>query len=373
MENLKHQSKMKSIFFYCLLLLVMGRFLLVTDAVLINHLYHLNISFKDLFIRLDSRWYLGIVYGGYEHAPLRTSIEHHANYVFFPMLPLIIKALAVVTRFPPYIAGLIVSNGFFLLASCLFYRLLEEEFDTESARVGVFLLCFNPYNVYFTAIYTESLFLTFSIACWLAAKHRSWWLLGLAGFCMTATRPNGIIIFIFALWFAFADYRKYKEGLLQYLPILLIPLSLLLYMVYLHVHTGDALAFVHNQAEWVGRTGWHVHGFFKQLHQRLQFMNYNIGIGIFGLALSGFLAWKGYYKEALFLPLMILPGVISGSFVSLARFSATLFTFYFAIVLLLRYLKWQREFLFYFLFITLMIIATNLFIFLWLKNSWLVF
>lgn len=338
----------------------------------VNYYYHFNIPASDFFIRLDSLWYLHIVANGYDYRP-EVAMGNHASYVFFPLLPLLIKTFTLLTGLPAWVSGLIISNLLFILSLYLFYRLLAETMNSEIARLGVFLLCFNPYAVYFTAIYTESLFLALSLGFWLVGKHRSWFWLGVLGFLMSLTHPNGVLMIVFALWFVIEDYRKSHGNLLQYWPVGLIPLGVLMYMLYLYLHTGDPLAFIHNEVYWSGRTGWPIHGFMKDLKSRLYGEQYNLLIFIVGLGLSLVLVFFRFYKEALLIPLLVAPAVLSGSFISLARYSATLFSFYLALSLIIYKLELHRSIFFYGLFLLLMGLATCMFITFWFQNAYLVY
>lgn len=372
MQNTAHHWSKQGIFCYCLLLFCISRILLLLIAFDVNDSYHFHIPASDFFVRLDSLWYLDIVAHGYDHHP-EAVFPYHDNYVFFPLLPILIKIFVLLSGLPAWITGLMISNTLFILALYLFYCLLAETVDHAVARLGVLLLCFNPYAVYFTSVYTESLFLVLSLAFWLAARHRSWFLMGIFGFLLSLTHPNGIMIFIFALWFVFEDNRQFHTSFWQYWPILLIPLGISGYMIYLYFHMGDPLGFVHNQAYWSGRTGWPVHGFINDLKTRLYGEQYNLDMFILGLVLSVFLLYNRFYKEALVMPLLVAPAVLSGSFVSLARFSATLFTFYLALSLIIYKLDLHRSALFYIFFLVLMELASIIFMVYWLQDAYLVF
>lgn len=333
----ENKTSISKLLGYCFFFFLITRCFVILEITTLKKMHHLHPPLVHFFTQLDSVWYLSILGRGYDVVPITWNL--HANYVFFPLLPLLIKGLTYL-GLSAIAAGLLLCNACFFAALCLFYRFLETECDTVTARSGTLLLAFSPYNIYFMSIYTESLFFLLTLGCWMAGRQRSWWLLGLSGALMAATRPNGIMILPFALWFAWDDYAAAKKTgsapLLTYWPILLIPLGLIAYMAYLYVHTGDMLAFVHNQIYWCNRTGWHLDALAPELHQRLQGYAYELVVFFLGLALSGFLMKKRFYKEGWFILVFTMPAVLSGSFTSLARFTATLFTFYFALALLIR-------------------------------------
>lgn len=328
-------------FFYCLTLFIFTRLWFFVLAIFVNYYGHYGFHLQNLFTQLDGKWYLDIVQHGYDVTP-KPWTQGHANYVFFPVYPLLIKTLVLLTPLSPIIAGQIIANLFFLLSLCLLHRLLNDTVSISAARWGVTLLAFSPFNVYFLSIYTESLLLALTLGCWLAANYRAWWLVGLLGCVMSASHPNGILIFIFAVWFVVSDYRQHRDGVLQYLPILLIPFGLIGYMAYLHQHIGDALGFLHDEKYWSHRTGWQFQGFWQEFITRIQKESYSFGVYILGLLLSLYLACKRFYKEALLIPIMTFAGILTGSFSSQGRYTATEFSFYFALALLFGGLKLKK-------------------------------
>ncbi|HUE28698.1 MAG TPA: mannosyltransferase family protein, partial [Solirubrobacteraceae bacterium] len=87
------------------------------------------------FARWDSVWYLAIAHGGYDHEAARTA--------FFPLYPLVLRALGVVIG-SDLVAGIVVSVAAFGVSLVLLYRLVELELGDEVARVTVLLIAFCP-------------------------------------------------------------------------------------------------------------------------------------------------------------------------------------------------------------------------------------
>ena len=102
-------------------------------------------------------------------------------------------------------------------------------------------------------------------------------------------------------------------------------------MAYLHLHVGDALAFVHNERAAWHRDGWHLAALPRHLARQTAGDSYNVSMYGLALALSGFLWLRGCRKEAFVIPVFTVMGLLSGSFVALARYSACLFPFYIAL------------------------------------------
>ncbi|MEU9974763.1 hypothetical protein [Streptomyces sp. NPDC051014] len=140
----------------------------------------------------DSRWYLGIADHGYTHA-LGTAFDHN-NLAFFPLYPLLVKAVAVLTPGTrastglgiAWVASLVAAWGVFAVGDRLAGR-----------RVGVLLTVLwaaYPVGLVQWMGYTESLFTAF--AAWtLYAVLDERWLWAAAGSVLAGlTRPTGVAV-----------------------------------------------------------------------------------------------------------------------------------------------------------------------------------
>jgi Mannosyltransferase (PIG-V) len=210
------------------------------------------------FARWDSVWYLAIAHGGYDHDPTRTA--------FFPLYPLVLRGLGLVIS-SDLIAGVVVSLITFAIALGLLYRLSALELDDERARIAVMLIAFCPMAYFFSAVYSESLFLALSLGCFLQARRGKWGWAGLLGGLAAASRNGGITLVVpFLLLFLYgprgdrpAPARR-ASGVRRLLPrypvtaklgwVLLIPLGLGAYLGWLALTMGDGLAPFHVQEVW---------------------------------------------------------------------------------------------------------------------------
>ncbi len=320
----------RSLLFYCLLLFGVSRILFFALAYYLNQVKGFAIAPDYLFSQLDSVWYLMIVKHGYTN--------HMHLDVFFPLLPLLVKGLVSCTHLTIHIAGQVVVNLAFLFASFLFYYWLAKECGVKTARIGVALLNFTPYSIYFMAFYTESVFLFLSLGFWVAARNKQWLIMSVFGALLSACHPNGVLVLLFAFCFMTWDYIKPSTPIWKifcFCFLILIPSGLLAYMYYLQVHFGNSLNFVADQHYWSRALGWPSHDVKLAVVNAIYAQPYNFAVYIAGLILSLYLLMRGYYLEALFIPVMTAMAVASGSFVALARYTATLFPMYLAGALLL--------------------------------------
>jgi len=201
-------------------------------------------SLRELFVHWDAAYYVGIARGGYELSHIGGSAA------FYPLYPFLISALN--TLFGKMsISGIFASNLAFLVALCLLYSLAAKEWGEDVARRSVFLLAVGPVSFFFSAIYTESIFLLFCLAFFSLAGSRKWLAAGICGILAVLTRSVGVILVPVGLWeyFKSSHYspRRLRLGLLY---ILLIPLGLAFFGFMQYAQTGDMFASVSAQKAW---------------------------------------------------------------------------------------------------------------------------
>lgn len=207
---------------------------------------------RNLLLAVWGRWdavhYIDIATTGY----------HGTDMAFFPLYPLLIKALGALTG-NHLVAGLIISNVALYFALLYLYKLVEHEFERPVARRAIFYISIFPTAIFFSAVYPESLFLMLTVASFYYIRERRWWLAGAIGLFAALTRVEGVLLVVpFIIeWFVAhrAAFRSRDRGelsrsLLDFVPILLIPVGLALYMAYLWVLNGDPLYFSHVQIHW---------------------------------------------------------------------------------------------------------------------------
>jgi mannosyltransferase PIG-V len=212
------------------------------------------------FARWDSVWYLAIAQGGYDHEPARTA--------FLPLYPLAVRGVGVALG-SDLIAGVLVSLLAFAVALMLLYRLVALELGAELARVTVLLIAFCPMAYFFSAVYSESLFLALSLACIWHARIGRWALAGVFGALAAAERNSGIALFVpVVLLFLYGPRADRAPVVLapsasvvrklvpRYRPTpalawaLLVPAGLGAYVLGLALSTGNGFAPFHVEQVW---------------------------------------------------------------------------------------------------------------------------
>jgi hypothetical protein len=136
--------------------------------------------------RWDSVWYLTIAHSGY-YSPQSSAM--------FPLYPLLIHLGSMVVR-SELIVGLAISLASITAALSILYRLVTLDLDEKTARTTVLLIAFFPVAFFFSAVYTESLYLLLSIGAIYAARLDRWAWAGLLGGLAAATRSAGILVVV---------------------------------------------------------------------------------------------------------------------------------------------------------------------------------
>lgn len=198
----------------------------------------------NLLLNVWGRWdavhYLDIATQGYQGTDM----------AFFPLFPFLIRVLGGLVG-NHLVAGLLVSNAAFFFGLLYLYKLLEHEYDRSVGRRAIFYVSIFPSAVFFSAVYTESLFFMLTVASFYYMRAHKWWLAGLFGFFAAMTRVEGVLLGAPFLIEWYMQYRpNFFRNIGKLVPAALIPLGLSIYMFYLWVLRGDPLYFSHVQINW---------------------------------------------------------------------------------------------------------------------------
>ncbi|UJW87208.1 mannosyltransferase family protein [Devosia sp. SL43] len=295
------------------------------------------IAYADALCVWDCAWYKHIIEHGYDLEPSGAFRPGAANWAFFPLYPLAAGATHYLTGLPISLAGMLVSTTFIIAAILLGRPLFPND---RSYWMFAFLLTNGPFSVIFSTLYTESLFILLTVVTLARLQRGDVLYAGLAAGLLSATRTTGILMGP-AILLEVVRQHFAAGGRLLGLPkavitnsrtvlgLALAPVGALCYMVYLHVHMGDALAFAHIQRAWgrdIGdplRALWSAITPTNVLHPDAMIIAVWGGAAIFGLAISLFLAWRRLWGAALFSVLVILLSLGNGVG-SMVRFIAGL-------------------------------------------------
>ena len=227
-------------------------------AVVVGVLSVQDLGYRPSFLcQWDCGWYLSITSNGYMKTALTEGQVGAANWAFFPLHPLIVKALADLTNISVLGAAYLLGNLFLFGALIYLYKYISKLFSITAARYTVILIAASPVNVYFTSFYTESLFIFLLSAAIYYANQRRWIIGGIFGSLLGATRNSGFLIglIFIAIFVINKDWKREDSKLRSFLiSLTLIPAGLVSYMIFLYYRTGDPLAFYHTQKDGWGWT-----------------------------------------------------------------------------------------------------------------------
>jgi hypothetical protein len=267
----------------------------------------------DAWQRWDTDLLRKIAQFGYDGRP-----EHYPDRgveAFFPGFPLLLRAVHVVV--PDWVtAGLLISLVAGAVASVALARL-------GGPRAALYLVL-APSAVFLAAGYTEALFLALALPAWLAARDGRWAVAGLLAAGACAVRVNGVFLTagLAVLYLTSSRGRLRRDVLWLAAPVLVV----VAWFGWLRWTTGDWLRWFAAQEEgWGRRLTWP----WDALDETLQMAD---GTGAFayvahleiaavavGVLLTGVLAWRREWAEAVYVGLSVGSLATSTFYFSVAR------------------------------------------------------
>lgn len=194
-------------------------------------------SRRRFFTDYDGAHYLSVAQTGYP--PLYPKGGgFNALSAFFPLLPLLMRALHLATGLSYRLSGILIANAALLAACCMIWLLVREVTSAGTASRALALAAFWPASFVLSMIYSDSLLLLFSAGCLLALQRRRWITAGTMALLASAARPNGLVLALCCLWAAGAEWRRHR-ALRPVASVLLAPLGALAYFLYLWVDLGS--------------------------------------------------------------------------------------------------------------------------------------
>jgi hypothetical protein len=216
--------------------------------------------FAEIFAAWDSGWYFDIAKRGYY-----VLHGHQSSIAFFPLYPMLMRVAAWPfggSDRALWISGIVISFSAFVLALIELHRFTERVSGSRDvARRAVLYLAIFPFSLFFTRVYTESVFLLTTVLAISRAWDRRFVQAGLWGALATLCRPNGILIGVPLVLLALEldgnpGGRTIARRLAALLPV---PLALAAFCAYNYHLSGDPLAWLSAQASWgnsIGNPPW---------------------------------------------------------------------------------------------------------------------
>ena len=321
--------------------------------------------FRSLPARWDATWYIEIARVGY-HDPNRRP-GGQQPIVFFPAYPMMMRTLASITTpdraanvgYEEYLeirrvhlawCGVVISLLAFVAALVVVYRWAESRAGTDAAVGTVVLLSTYPFAVFYSAPYTESLFLLATAGACYAFEQGRLPVAATAALLAGLTRPNGMMLTVPLAVLSLGEIRSWEPGWIKRLipRVLVVAMPVagtLIYTGFIKTLTGDPFAWIRAQAAW-GRRGdatiLQYQWAFRTVQDEgiLAYVRavpaeaFQLVAVVFAFAL----VWPVWRRVgaayALFILANLVPPLIQGGLLSLGRFTATLFPLFLALAVL---------------------------------------
>lgn len=319
----------------------------------------------NLPARWDAGWYLGVATSGYEFDP---TLEGQQNVVFFPAFPMLMRAAGVLVgghatavtdrdaRFARLLwGGVLVNLAALAGAMGYLFRMVRAVSDRDTALAAVCFALAYPTAFVYNAPYTEGLFLLSSLATFYHFGRNGLLSATLWGTLAGLTRPNGFILAAPLVAIAFARSGPFRQllpavdrlntredrpqSLWRDLAAAVAPVAgTLIFSAYLYATWGDALLWRRLHSAW-GRS-------YQGLQPLVEPLTAITEHGLFGyaalegyellqvlpvllvLALSIPIARRLGLAYAMLTVFTVVPPLLAGGWLSMARITVTLFPIY---------------------------------------------
>lgn len=162
----------------------------------------------EVWQRWDTTHYQAIAERGYTSFGLALFVP--------PLYPVLMRGVSLVTGGDTLLAGILVSNVFYLLGLVAWFRLVFREVgDRPAAQRAVVYLASFPTAFFFLAAYTEALYLFAAVLMFEALRAEKWGWAGIGGALASLSRLPGVVIVAPLLYVAWEDChtrRKVRRG-----------------------------------------------------------------------------------------------------------------------------------------------------------------
>jgi hypothetical protein len=313
-------------------------------------------EFVNLQARHDAGWYLNVAIDGYSYTPDATP-DYQQNVVFFPAFPMAMRAVGRLFGGAPtsYLFGgtLIALVSFFWALSYLFRFARDMLGDSDQAATAMWFLAAYPFALFFSALYSESLYLLAIVGACYHFRRREYGRAAIWGLLAGLDRAPGCFLSVVLALMAVSPWlppwlaggpaadraRSSADGhrLIPALASAAMPgVGVLVFSAYLWSLTGHPLAWEAGHAAW----GRQYEGFGVLISDNLQWIasrglyaytssagtDLLNGLGaIFVIAAAWPVARRLGLPYAVLILINILPPLAAGGFMSTGRFSSVLF------------------------------------------------
>lgn len=195
-----------------------------------------NYTFWDL-ANWDGRHFLEIAQRGY---------QNKIQYAFFPLYPILINTFASIFGINYLHSAILISmiSTFGIIYFFLLF-LKENKYKYPLRIVGIFLIF--PTSFHLITIYSESLFLLFSLMTFYMAGKKKFYQAAIFAALSSSVRVAGVAVILALIVETFLEKTSLKTKITV---SLLSSLGLLSYCTFLYIQTGNPLYFLISELSW---------------------------------------------------------------------------------------------------------------------------
>lgn len=256
---------------------------------------HYRGPFVEAALLWDGGWYAGIAREGYSIPPAPAL----SNLAFPPLLPMLIRGVAwIFSAFGVHfgdpgwgnwaLAGFLVSNAAFVAALYLLWKLVAMDHGYSAAGLTVWLVAALPLGVFWSAVYTESLFLLLAVGGVMAARRGIWPAAGALAGLAALTRWAGVVLVgvLLVEWIsarryatdqgAVSDGMARRASLSSLFWLGLAPVAMGVYAAYLQSQFGSPWVVFRVQAErWQHKLSFFVSTYYDSVNLLWQHLSHS--------------------------------------------------------------------------------------------------
>jgi 4-amino-4-deoxy-L-arabinose transferase-like glycosyltransferase len=199
----------------------------------------------------DGAWYYRIIRTGYPGIVPEniTYFDPQARAAFFPVYPMLVRAVDVILPGGDVLAGVTVN---FLVGAGGVYvtgLLARDLFGERIAYRTMLLMAFFPGSFVLSFTYSEATLILVAAASLLFLLRRQWVAAGVLAAIGTATRPNGLALVAACAVASFLAIRQRREWRSLIAPILA-PLGFIAFQLHLRLKNGEWVWFRVQREAW---------------------------------------------------------------------------------------------------------------------------
>ena len=162
----------------------------------------------------------------------------------FPLFPLLTRLFGIVTNYPHSMLAVTILSS--ILAVYFFMKLISQYVDKKDVLFLTFLFSIFParWLIVRSVGSADPLFVAAIIGSIFYFKNKRYWLAGLWGAIAQLTKSPGILLFVsFATYFIYDFFKYHKFSIKKYIPIILIPVSLIAVFGFYSIVQGDFFSY----------------------------------------------------------------------------------------------------------------------------------